>query len=87
MKPPAQEPQKTLSLLDLLQYAQSPQPVQVITLTIDNTRVLCLGPVVHAPPLGIQVKDVQEIEFGEIIPAKLAIELLSGDFRGGKELQ
>lgn len=52
--------------------------VQVVCLTIDGRKVVCLGPVLHVPPAGIHVGDVQEIEFGELIPADLAAKLLDG---------
>jgi hypothetical protein len=35
------------------------------------------------PHLGLHVGDVQEIEFGEIIPANLAVKLLDGSLAGG----
>jgi len=57
--------------------------VQVIVMTINGHKVVCLGPVLHVPPLGIHVGDVQEIEFGEIIPANLAVKLLDGSLAGG----
>ncbi len=57
--------------------------VQVLVLTINGHKVVCLGPVLHVPPLGIHVGDVQEIEFGEIIPAHLAVKLLDGSLAGG----
>lgn len=57
--------------------------VQVLVLTINGHKVVCLGPVLHVPPLGIHVGDVQEIEFGEVIPAHLAVKLLDGSLAGG----
>ena len=57
--------------------------VQVIVMTIDGHKVVCLGPVLHVPPLGLNVGDVQEIEFGEVIPAKLAAQLFNGEFTSG----
>lgn len=57
--------------------------VQVLVLTINGHKVVCLGPVLHVPPLGIHVGDIQEIEFGEIIPANLAVKLLEGSLAGG----
>lgn len=61
--------------------------VQVICLTIDNTKFVCLGPVLHVPPAGIHVGDIQEIEFGELIPAQLAAKLLDGGFRDSMGVQ
>ena len=52
--------------------------VQVICLTIDNKKVVCIGPVLHVPPMDLHVGDIQEIEFGELIPAHLAARLLDG---------
>jgi hypothetical protein len=61
-----------------------PRPtVQVLVLTINGQKVMCLGPVLHVPTLGIHVGDVQEIEFGEIIPANLAVRLLDGSLAEG----
>jgi hypothetical protein len=65
-----------------------PRPmVQVICLTIDGRKVVCLGPVLHVPPLGLHVGDIQEIEFGEMIPANLAAKLLDGSMSEGMGLQ
>lgn len=61
--------------------------VQVICLTIDGRKVVCLGPVLHVPPLGLHVGDIQEIEFGEMIPASLAAKLLDGSMSEGMGLQ
>ena len=56
-----------------------PRPmVQVVCLTIDGRKVVCLGPVLHVPPVGLHVGEIQEIEFGELIPAHLAARLLDG---------
>lgn len=57
--------------------------VQVVCLTIDGKKVVCIGPVLHVPPLDIYVGEVEEIEFGELMPAALAAELLSGEFVRG----
>lgn len=73
---------------ELLWMDLEPRPmVQVICLTINGRKVLCLGPVVHAPPAGILVGEVQEIEFGELLPASLAARLISGEFSQGMGLQ
>lgn len=52
--------------------------VQVIVMTIDGQKVVCLGPVLHVPPAGLHVGNIQEIEFGELVPAHLAARLLDG---------
>ncbi len=52
--------------------------VQVICLTIDDKQVICIAPVVHAPDLGIRAGKVQAIEFGELMPASLAVKLFQG---------
>jgi hypothetical protein len=57
--------------------------VQVVVMTINGHKVVCLGPTLHAPHLGLHVGEVQEIEFGEIIPAHLAVRLLDGSLAGG----
>lgn len=54
--------------------------VQVVCLTIDGTKVVLLGPVLHVPGAGINVGAIQEIEFGELVPAHLAARLLDGGF-------
>ena len=65
-----------------------PRPmVQVICLTISGRKVVCLGPVLHVPPMGLFVGDIQEIEFGEIIPAHLAAKLLDGSMSESMGLQ
>ena len=64
---------------ELLWMGLGPRPmVQVVCLTIDGRKVVCLGPVLHVPPMGLFVGDIQEIEFGEMIPAHLAARLLDG---------
>lgn len=50
--------------------------VQVVCITIDGRKTLYLGPVVEGG-------EVQEIEFGEVIPAELAARLLTGEFSEG----
>lgn len=57
--------------------------VQVVVMTISGHKVVCLGPTLHAPHLGLHVGEVQEIEFGEIIPAHLAVRLFDGSLAGG----
>jgi hypothetical protein len=54
--------------------------VQVVCLTIDGVKVVLLGPVLHVPGAGINVGNVQEIEFGELVPAHLAAKMLDGGF-------
>lgn len=59
--------------------SQTPRPmVQIICLTIDGQKIACLGPVLHMPHMDLNVGDIQEIEFGETIPASLAVKLLDG---------
>lgn len=72
----------------LLWMGLGPRPmVQVVCLTIDGRKVVCLGPVLHVPPLGLHVGEIQEIEFGELIPAHLAARLLDGEFTQGMGVQ
>ena len=61
--------------------------VQIMCLTIDNQKFLCLGPVLHVPPAGLHVGTIQEIEFGELIPAHLAARLLDGAMTEAMGLQ
>lgn len=75
-------------LMSLLQTMANTAPMaQVIILTIDGRRVAFLGPVVHAPHAGIQVDNVQDVEFGEIIPMALAAQLMNGEFAKGQGVQ
>lgn len=75
-------------IADAMWMGHEPRPmVQVICLTIDGRKVVCLGPVLHVPPLGLHVGDIQEIEFGEMIPANLAARLLDGSMSEGMGLQ
>jgi hypothetical protein len=53
--------------------------VQVVCLTVDGKKIVCLGPVLHLPSAGVLVGEVQEVEFGELIPADMAANLLNGD--------
>jgi hypothetical protein len=62
------------------ELAATMQMVQVICITIDGVKVMCLGPVLHVPPAGLFVGDVQEIEFGELVPSHLAAKLLDGEY-------
>lgn len=61
--------------------------VQVICLTIDGQKVVCLGPVLHAPHLDLHVGQVQEVEFGEMLPATLAARLVNGDLAASMGVQ
>lgn len=61
--------------------------VQVVCLTIDGHKVVCLGPVLHVPWAGVHLGEIQEIEFGELIPAHLAAKLLDGGFSEGMGVQ
>lgn len=71
-----------------LWMGHEPRPmVQVVCLTIDGQKVVCLGPVLHVPPLGLHVGAIQEIEFGELIPAEMAARLLNGEFAQGMGVQ
>lgn len=70
-----------------LELSTNTAMVQVICLTIDGCKVVCLGPVLHVPPAGINVGEIEEIEFGEIIPAHLAAKLLDGSMSAGMGVQ
>jgi len=74
--------------MDLLQTMARASPMaQVIILTIDGQRIACLGPIIHAPHVGLSINNVQEIEFGEIIPMAIAAQLMSGEFARGQGVQ
>lgn len=55
--------------------------VQLIVVTINGTRYALVGPVVHVPGLLDSELDVSEIEFGEILSAHAAAQMLQGDFK------
>lgn len=75
-------------IADAMWMGHEPRPmVQVICLTIDGRKVVCLGPVLHVPPMGLHIGEIQEIEFGEMIPANLAARLLDGSMSEGMGLQ
>ena len=77
-----------MKLLEAAWAAPEPRPmVQVICITIDGRKVVCIGPIVHVPPLGLLVHDIQEIEFGELIPAHLAARLLDGSMTDSMGVQ
>jgi len=79
--------EKQLKALAELITGHAPHMVQVICLTIDGKKVICLGPVIHVPSLDIQVGNIEDIEFGELVPAHLAAQLISGEFGQGLPLQ
>lgn len=75
-------------IAEAMWMGHEPRPmVQVVCLTIDGQKVVCLGPVLHVPPLGLHIGEIQEIEFGELIPAHLAARLLDGEFAEGMGIQ
>lgn len=63
--------------------------VQMVVVTINGTRYGLVGPVVHVPGTMDQDLDVSEIEFGEIMPAQAAAQMLEGRFKQimGSEVQ
>jgi hypothetical protein len=73
---------------DLLrELANTAHMAQVVCLTIDGVKVMLLGPVLHVPTAGIYVGNVQEIEFGELVPAPLAARMLDGGFSKSMGMQ
>lgn len=62
------------------ELAKTLSMVQVVCITIDGTKVVLLGPVLHVPDAGIHVGNIEEIEFGELVPAHLAAKMLDGGF-------
>ena len=55
--------------------------VQMIVVTINGTQYALVGPVVYVPGITEQDLDVSNIEFGEIMTACAAAQMLKGDFR------
>lgn len=84
MSSKAHEPLDTGLLREL---ANTLHMVQVVCLTIDGQKIICLGPVIHLPNQGIHVGTLQEVEFGELIPAHLAAKLLDGGFSDSMGVQ
>lgn len=72
------KPELTEALMREL--AKTLSMVQVVCITIDGTKVVLLGPVLHVPTAGIHVGNIEEIEFGELVPAHLAAKMLDGGF-------
>lgn len=53
--------------------------VQLLCLTIDGQKVICLAPVIDSPELGIKRGKITSLEFGDVISMRDAYRLLSGD--------
>jgi hypothetical protein len=53
--------------------------VQLLCLTIDGQKVICLAPVVNSPEDGIHLGRITSLEFGDVISMRDAYRLLSGD--------
>jgi len=64
-----------------------PHMLQIVCLTIDGHKVICLGPMLHVPALGVEAGTIEAIEFGELVPARLAAKLISGEFSKEMTLQ
>jgi hypothetical protein len=69
------------------ELAKTLSMVQVVCITIDGTKVVLLGPVLHVPDAGIHVGNIEEIEFGELVPAHLAAKMLDGGFSESMSVQ
>jgi hypothetical protein len=74
-------------MLAQLVTEHGPHMLQIVCLTIGGHKVICLGPVLHMPPLGVEAGTIEAIEFGELVPARLAAKLISGEFSRGMTLQ
>jgi hypothetical protein len=84
---PAPAPEELAEALQSLWMGLGSRPmVQVLCLTIDGQKVVCLSPVLHVPPMGMHVGDIQDIEFGELIPAHMAARLLDSTLHDEDEL-
>ena len=79
------KPELTEALMREL--AKTLSMVQVVCITIDGAKVVLLGPVLHVPDAGIHVGNIEEIEFGELVPAHLAAKMLDGGFSESMGLQ
>ena len=71
---------------DIFRMLAPPTPtVQVYVITVDGHQMVCIGPVVHGSRTGTYC--VQDIEYGEIIPARDAVKLIDGSFTAGQDVQ
>lgn len=75
--------------LDEIVRTLLPEPrtmVQLYILTINGVKHLLVGPVIHIPEIGLLAGDIQELEFGEVMPAEAAARLftpMDGGWTGG----
>lgn len=53
--------------------------VQVYILTIGGIKHALIGPVIHLPALGMVAGDIQELEFGDVLPADMAAKMINGE--------
>lgn len=63
-----------------------PTPVQIIVITVNGQKLLCIGPVIPGLWAGGSVV-VDEIEFGDVVPRTAAMQLLDGSFTQGEVVQ
>ena len=73
-------------LMNILAQPQN-QLVQVYVITVDNQPMLCIGPVIHESRHANGSYLVQDVTFGDILPASLAIRLLDGSAMAQEAVQ
>lgn len=55
--------------------------VQVTVVTLDGVQYAMIGPVLYVPGLMAGPREFSDIEFGDIMPARMAARMLEGEFR------
>ena len=63
-----------------------PSAVQIIVMTVNGQKLLCIGPVIPALWTGAHIV-IDEVEFGDIVPRTVAMQLLDGTFVQGETVQ
>lgn len=63
-----------------------PSAVQIIVITVNGQKLLCIGPVIPGLWAGGSVV-IDEVEFGDLVPRTVAMQLLDGSFTQGEVVQ
>lgn len=63
-----------------------PSAVQIIVITVNGQKLLCIGPVIPGLWAGGSVV-IDEVEFGDVVPRTAAMQLLDGSFTQGEVVQ
>ena len=75
--------------MNLLSDETNDPLVQMTLVTLDGVQYAMIGPVLYVPGLKAGPREFSDIEFGDIMPAKMAARMLEGEFRNylGGEMQ